>query len=421
MLTTVIIVAITQIIAALLSAAETGLTSVSRPQMHQMERDGHLKAAIVNKLLDNKDRLLGAILLGNNIVNIFASAVVTSLMIEMFGEAGVAYATAVMTVIIIVFGEILPKTYAINHPDKASLALAPLIQAMVKVLFPIVHAIQLIVDATLRLFRVNPSSKRDLGAILAELRGVIEFHAAPEIKPEKDMLKGVLDLGNITVEEIMVHRKKVFMIDAGLPAGQILDLVANNPFTRIPLKGEGEHIIGVLHAKALLKAMRDNGGNTDGIDIASLVAPPWFIPETTLLKDQLQAFKTRREHFAIVVDEYGSFMGIVTLEDIIEEIVGDIADEHDIFKAQGDIRKVGENSWIIAGHVTLRDINREFDWNLPDDKATTLAGLLLYETRRIPEPHQVFSFHGLRFEVLKKQRHQLTAIKVNKDSDNRPA
>lgn len=399
---------------AFFSGSETALTAASRPLMHQLEQsENNERARIVNRLLDAKERLIGAILLGNNLVNILASALATSVMIQLFGETGVVYATLVMTVVVLIFAEILPKTFAFQNANKMALAIAPIMKTMVFVLAPITMATQFIVATTLRIFGVKSAGEE--GQSPEELRGAINLHDSDDdkevVSQERTMLHSILDLAEVEVGEIMTHRKNVVMLDVEQPADDIVQQVLDSPFTRIPLyRGEPDNIIGVLHAKALLRAIRARQGNLEGLNLEELASKTWFIPEATSLMGQLEAFRARREHFAIVVDEYGSVMGIVTLEDILEEIVGDIEDEHD-----DDVRGVqaqADGSYVVDGIVTIRDLNRQFDWRLPDEEASTIAGLILHEARRIPKVGQVFSFYGFRFEIRERKRNQVTSIRI---------
>jgi len=411
MLITITSIAVLLILSAFFSGSETALTAASRPLMHQMDQNGDARARIVNRLHEDKERLIGAILLGNNLVNILASALATSVLIATFGEAGVAYATLTMTLLVLIFAEILPKTYAFRNANRMALVVAPLINGVVYVFSPIVEALQVVVSGTLRLFGIGDDVSVDPTA--EELRGAIELHAAEgrPVEHERAMLRSVLDLAEVQVGEIMIHRKNVTMIDAELPAGTVVSEVLDSPFTRIPLwRDEPDNIVGVVHAKALLRAVRARGGNMEDLDVVASAAEPWFVPESTSLLDQLQEFRRRREHFALVIDEYGSLMGIVTLEDVLEEIVGDISDEHDI-AVPGVVRQA-DGSFIVQGSVTIRDLNREFDWRLPDEEAATIAGLVLHESRRIPEVGQAFLFHGFRFDILRRHRHQITSIRI---------
>ena len=406
---------------AFFSASETAITGASRPRMHALEEQGNERARIVNRLRVAKERLIGAILLGNNLANILASSLATSVLIGWFGNAGVAYATLAMTILVLLFGEVLPKSYALHHTDRVALATAPLLRTLVWILAPITHAIAAVVRGFLRLFGVKIETDITGAHREEELRGAIELHAGPdpETVEERRMLRSVLDLDKVTVGEIMVHRRNVWTVEADLPMREILEEVGRSPFSRIPLwRGEADNIVGVLHAKALLRAVRGHEGAIDQLKIEQIMFKPWFIPESTTLLDQLRAFRRRRQKLALVVDEYGALMGIVTLEDILEEIVGDIVQEHDQTapgvrpEAVPGVRPEPGGSYVVDGSVTIRDLNRRFDWHLPDEDAATIAGLVMREARMIPESGQVFSFHGFRFEILRRQRNQITAIRL---------
>ena len=420
MLVSLSAIAILLVLSAFFSGSETALTAASRPLMHQMAQKGDRGAATVERLHAKTERLIGAILLGNNLVNILASALATSLMIAAYGEAGVAYATIVMTLMILILAEILPKTYAYKNANRTALRVAPVVNALVFVLAPVTRAIQLVTRGIFKAFGIDFDSGAMLGSQAAELRGAIELHAGNDqsIKHERAMLRSVLDLADVQVGEIMIHRKNVDAIDADEPPQSIVDQVLASPYTRIPLwRGEIDNVVAVLHVKALLREVRAQDRRIEDVDIASLAAKPWFIPESTTLLDQLLAFRDRHEHFSLVVDEYGSLMGIVTLEDILEEIVGDISDEHDV--AATGARGHSDGSFTVRGSVTIRDLNREFEWSLPDEEAATVAGLLLHESRRIPEVGQAFMFHGFRFEILTRHRHQITSVRITPPTELR--
>jgi Mg2+/Co2+ transporter CorB len=402
-------------VSALFSAAETALTAASRGRMHQLEKDGDRAAGRVNRLLGDRESMIGAVLLGYNLINILTSALATEFITKVVpGAWGVALATAVMTVLVLVFVEVLPKTLAITRPDGVARSLSGFILFFVRVLNPIVRLIQLIVRLTLKIVGVNIDMKADVFAAHEEIRGAIEFHHEEGAVESRDrhMLGGVLDLADIDVSEIMVHRKAIDVLDADLPPRELVAQALEAPHTRLPLyKGDPENIIGVLHAKDLLRALAATDGKIQKLDLASIVREPWFIPETTNLKDQLNAFLRARQHFALVVDEYGALQGLVTLEDILEEIVGEIEDEHDL-TIEG-VRRQPDGSVNVDGAVTIRDLNRATDWDLPDDDAVTVAGLVIHEAQTIPEPGQSFIFHGHRFQVLRRQKNQITALRVS--------
>ena len=415
-LITVGVILVLLVLSAFFSGSETALTAASRARLHALEQRGSRRAAIVNEMRLHMERVIGAILLGNNVVNITASALATSVMIQLFGENGVIYATLAVTTLVLIFGEILPKTYAINNADRMALGVGPIMRVVVMLFSPVTRVVQLMVNSALRMFGLRIEAEVGSERTAEELRGAIDLHLhagadEEEIRNAGAMLHSILDLDDVTVSDIMVHRRNVELIDLDLPPQETVAQVLASPYTRLPLwQGEPDNIVGVLHAKALLRAVRSEGARIEELDLKAIAADPWFIPETTSLLDQLQAFRKRREHFAIVVDEYGAVMGIVTLEDILEEIVGQIDDEHDIH-VEG-VRRLADGSYEIDGAVTLRDLNREFGWRLPDEDASTIAGLVLYEARRIPVAGQVFSFHGFRFEVQERQRNQIKRLRV---------
>jgi Mg2+/Co2+ transporter CorB len=402
----------------LISAAETALTGASRGRMHQLEREGDIPARRVNRLLGDQETMIGAILLGNNVVNILASALTTAAFSAAFpGAIGVAAATVIMTVLIVIFGEILPKTLALTRADDVARALSLPTAGLVRLFGPVANGAQWIVRHTLRPFGIRLDMETDVLAAHAEIRGAVEYHHSEGTVEETDrqMLGGVLDLADLAVSEIMVHRVTMDTLDADLPPRELIRAALDSRHTRLPLyRDEPENIVGVLHSKDLARAIA-NVDRLEDVDLASVMREPWFIPDTTTAKDQLSAFLQRRNHFALVVDEYGALQGLVTLEDILEEIVGDITDEHDAPAPAGfdqGVERAADGSVAVDGAVTIRDLNRAMDWTLPDDEAVTVAGLVIHEAQTIPDPGQVFNFHGQRFQVLAKERNQLTALRV---------
>lgn len=398
------------LISAFFSGAETALTAASEARMRQLvKRNGNRQAERVEALQTKREQLISTILIGNNAVNIMASALATSAAISLTGDSGVAIATLVMTVIIVLFAEVLPKSYALNHADKLSLRIALPVQIVVWVLTPLTWLLNLLVVKLLRINKIGDNSREE------ELRGLIDLHnqdTDAEGRETGAMLSSVLDLGEISVEEIMTHRASVTAINADDDPEDILRFVLLSPHTRHPVyAGKPENIVGVLHVKALLRAIEENSArDISGLSITDIATEPYFVPETTQLFAQLQAFRTRREHFAIVIDEYGDLRGIVTLEDILEEIVGEIDDEHD--EGLPEVKPQADGSYIVDGSVTLRDLNRILDLELPDEKAATLAGLIIYESRHIPAIGQEFRFHGIRFRIRNRSGNQLTSIRV---------
>ncbi len=410
-------------LSAFFSGSETALTAASRARMHHRARQGDKRANIVRNLREEKETLLGALLLGNNLVNILAASLATTVLVGLFGEAGVAVATLVMTLLVLIFAEVLPKTIAITHPDQMALIVAPTVRRLVRLLSPPVIAIQWLVRGLVRLLGIAAQNSASDEAQEEELRGAIELHHRsddPDTHVERHMLRSVLELGEVEIADVMTHRSRMVAVDASLPADEIVEQVLNSPYTRIPLwRDDPDNIVGVLHAKALLRAVRNSDTELSHVDLQEIAAEPWFIPDTTTLWDQLQAFRKRREHFALVVDEYGALMGMVTLEDILEEIVGDITDETDV--SVPGVRLQPDGSVTAAGTVTIRDLNRQFDWNLPDDKATTIAGLILYEARLIPEAGQTFAFFGFRFRILRRTGNRISAVRISPPNARRTA
>jgi Mg2+/Co2+ transporter CorB len=401
------------VVSAFFSGSETALTATSRARMHELARRGSRPASIVLQLTKIRERLIGTILLGNNVVNIAASALATSILLALFGDAGIIYATVGMTVLVVVFGEVLPKTYALINADRLALIVAPVLRLLVPIFGPVVMTIEYVVKHTLRLLGADVTNVDNVLSAHEELRGAIALHhkEGGVVKKDRDMLGGILSLGELTVSDVMVHRTKIVMLDGDQPAASIIEAVLESGHTRIPIwRDNPDNIIGVLHAKDLLKALQRAGGDVGKIELDGIVIAPWFVPDTRPVADQLSAFLRRKMHFAIVVDEYGEVMGLVTLEDIIEEIVGDIADEHDV--AVPGVRQESNGSWVVDGMVPIRDLNRLNEWSLPDDNATTVAGMIIHEAQSIPEVGQTFLFHGFRFEVLRKRRHQLTRIRI---------
>ena len=400
------------IAAAFFAGAETALTAASRARLRALETAGDARAALVTRLVATRSRLISAMLLGGQLVTIAASALATNELVATLGERGVFYATGIMTALFVVFGEVLPKTIAIAYPDRVSLLIAPAVSFFVTVFGPIVTTVEALVRFMLRLCGVNLSLTSSISGH-DELRGAVDIlHSEGGVaRDERDMFGGLLELSEVTVSDIMVHRTKMRTLDADLPPDELVREVLASPYTRTPLwRGDPDNIIGMLHAKDLFRAYAAAGGDSSRINAADIALEAWFVPEATTLRDQLQAFLRRKTHSALVVDEYGVVLGLLTLEDIIEEIVGDIKDEHDV-GAQG-VRKQLDGSIIVDGSVTIRDLNRAMDWNLPDEEAATVAGLVIHEARAIPEAKQTFNFHGMRFEVLRKQRNRIAALRI---------
>jgi Mg2+/Co2+ transporter CorB len=400
-------------VSAFFAASETALTSASRASMLRLSKQGNSEAALVSDLVSKRERLIGALLLGNNIANIGASALATGILTAWFGEVGVLYATGVMTVMVVIFAEVLPKTIAINAPDRLALVVARPMKLAILVLGPALTLIEGIVRVLMRGLGVKIGANQPILSPIERLRGAVDLlhHEGKVEKLDRDMFGGLLDLRELQVSDVMIHRTEMVTVNADLPPEELVREVLASEYTRIPLwREKPENIIGVLHAKDLLRAIRAAEGDMTGIDVSSIALPPWFVPEMRPVSEQLKAFRRRKTHFAMVVDEYGEVEGIVTLEDILEEIVGDISDEQDIVVA--GVRAQPDGSVVVDGSVPIRDLNRAMDWSLPDEEATTVAGLVIHEARSIPERGQSFTFHGFRFRVLRRERNRITALRI---------
>jgi Mg2+/Co2+ transporter CorB len=401
------------LMSALFSGSETAVTAASKARMHALEKQGDARAALVIRLLAKRDRLIGAMLLGNTLFNIAASSFLTAVLVALVGDSGALYATAAMTFLLLVFAEVLPKTVAITYPDRWSLLVARIVSFLVALFGPILYGVEKLVRGALFLFGLRLGEAHSLLSPHEELKSAVDLmHKEGGVdRSDRDMFGGLLDLKELAVSDVMVHRTKMLALDAALPLPELVREVVASPYTRLPLwREQPDNIVGVLHAKDLLRALSDAGGDAEKIKLDTLALDPWFVPDTTTLEDQLQAFRKRKTHFALVVDEYGDVQGLVTLEDILEEIVGDIRDEHDI--AAIGVRRQADGSVIVEGAASIRDLNRVMDWSLPDEEATTIAGLVIHEARAIPEQGQKFAFHGFRFEVLRKQRNRITLLRL---------
>lgn len=410
-------------LSAFFSGSETALTASSRGKLKAQADKGSTGAASAMAVTEDSERMIGALLLGNNIVNILSASLATALLTRLFGDSGVALATLGMTVLVLIFGEVLPKTFAITYPEAVATRVAPIIRVLIVVFSPVVSVVRAVVRGLLHLLGVRGNDAGRMTAMREEIAGTIALgHSEGAVeKDARDRLLGALDLTHRTVDEIMRHRRQIEMINADDAPEKILSQALASPHTRLPIfRGSDENILGVIHAKDLLREvdrlMRGDatGGMEQlaGLDIVKVAMKPYFIPETTTLDEQMREFLTRRTHFALVVDEYGALQGLITLEDILEEIVGEITDEFDVVAKDGGLSRNEAGDYIIDGAMTIRDLNRANDWSLPDDEANTIAGLVIHESQTIPSEGQAFSFHGFRFEVLQKRENRITRLRV---------
>ncbi|MEF2071411.1 HlyC/CorC family transporter [Consotaella aegiceratis] len=400
-------------LSAFFSGSETALTAVSRARMMSYEKNGDARATVVSRLIEKKDRLIGAILIGNNLVNILASALATTAFLELFGQSGVAVATIGMTVLVVIFGEVLPKSVSIAYPDTVALKISKVVSAVVTTLGPLTSVVNWIVRRILALFGMSLESGASLLTAHEELRGAVEVlhREGALVNADRNRFGGLLDLAELEVSDVMVHRTAMRQVNADDPSQEVVRQILESPYTRMPVwKNDYDNIVGVVHAKDLLRALHEVDNDPSKINILKIAAKPWFVPETTSLQDQLNAFLRRRSHFAIVVDEYGEVEGLITLEDILEEIVGNIADEHDV-EMQG-VTTEADGSVLVEGSVPIRDLNRALDWNLPDEEAVTIAGLVIHETQTIPEERQAFTFFNKRFTVLKREKNRIARLRI---------
>lgn len=396
--------------AALLSATETAITASSPGKIQKFKAKG-VKRNTVLQVLKNKEKVIGTLLIGNTLLNTVCTTIATSIFIDWLGDGGTVVASAVMAFVIIVFGEIIPKAIAVAKAEQLALFTSPAIIFFLKLLKPINSIFEVIVKLFCFIFRINLQQNIS-GA--EEVRGVIEhYHQEGNVyKSDRDMLGGILDIRKMTVSEIMIHRSNIVAINVDLPKEEIVRrALLSSPHTRIPLwKDTQDNIIGVLHMRDLLRALYEKNNDAKKINIKELVNQPWFIPDNALVTHQLYAFRERKTHFACVVDEYGDLQGIITLEDILEEIVGPIIDEHDY--PINTIVKKSDVEFIIDGSVTIRDVNRELNWSLPDNDANTIAGLIIHKLERIPNQGESIKIFNLSITINKKIGNRLDSIKV---------
>ena len=409
------------VLSGFFSGSETALTAASRGKLRAQADKGNRGADRALTITEDNERLIGSVLLGNNLVNILATSLATALFTRLFGESGVALATLIMTLLVLIFAEVLPKTFAITNAERAAAFVAAPIALVIRVFAPVVGAVRILVRGILSLFGVKTDPDSHILAVREEIAGALHLGHSEGVveKEDRDRILGALDLSERTVEEIMLHRSGIEMIVPDTPPREILTQCLESRHTRLPVfKNDPENIIGVIHAKDLLRAMNklvdgseDQTGVLEAFDITSIAMKPYFVPDTTSLDDQMRQFLRRRTHFALVVDEYGSLEGLITLEDILEEIVGEITDEFDP-DAEHSVRRGEDGHYHVDGAMTIRDLNRATDWNLPDEAANTVAGLVIHEAQIIPAVGQVFSFHGFRFEVTGRKDNRVTRLKI---------
>lgn len=402
-------------ISAFLSGSETALTAVSPATMHRLEQRHSRAARCVNALLEDRGRVIGAILLGNTFINILVSSLATSLLAARYGTTAVLITTFVLTFVVLVFAEVLPKTLAIARTDRFALGVGRILLPVVRLLAPVVDSVQFVVWRLLGLFGLREETE---GVPVLppheEIRGAVELaHKEGGVHREhRNMLGGILDLRELSIGDIAIHRKAIAAVDADEPPAGLFESLIGANHTRVPVWRETpDNIIGVLRTRDVMHEFARRRGRLEGWDMLALMEQPWFVPDTTTLEEQIRAFRQRRRHFALVVDEYGALQGLVTLTDIVDEILGGIPDER-ASGEQPDIRQQTDGSYLVQGTAPIRDLNRVLDWRLPDEEATTIAGFVIHEARAIPEVGQRFAFYGFTFEILRRQRNQITLLRV---------
>jgi len=393
------------LLSAFFSSSETAITRISDVKIYQWGENKNRKYIKAKELMKSREKVIGILLLGNNIVNILASALATSILIGLFGDKGIIYATLIMTTLIFIFSEVLPKTYAIRESEKLILYASPIIKIFIIILSPINFLVQNLVSSILNITNKetkNNDWKQNLrGAILlANNQGDVR-------KPDRIMLESILDLHEVKVSEIMTHRKNIEGINISENIEIIIDLALKSRFTRLPLwKDNADNIIGTLHVKDLLRARNTN----TNLQINDIMQKPQFISENTSLSEQLNNFKKETIQMAFVIDEYGDLQGLISLEDILEEIVGEIFDEFDKQIAGPDI--LSDKSVVVDGAMTIRDLNRSMDWKLPDEEASTIAGLVIDIAQKLPSINETIKIDKFHFTVLERQRTRITKINI---------
>lgn len=405
MIIEIIVIFFLLLLSAFFSSSETAITRISDAKIHQWDEKKSKGIKKAKSLLQDREKVIGTLLLGNNIANILASALATSILINLFGDKGIIYATIIMTSLIFIFAEVLPKTYAIRQSEKIIIYSSPVIIFFTKILSPIIIVLQSLVSSILKLTNKENNQndwKQNLrGAILlANNQGNVR-------KYDRIMLESILDLHEVKVSEIMTHRKNIESLNILENIDNIIDLALKSRFTRLPLwKGNPDNIIGTLHIKDLLRAKNIN----NNVDINNLMQKPLFISENTSLSEQLNKFKKETTQIAFVIDEYGDLQGLITLEDVLEEIVGEIFDEFD--KQILEPKILEDKSVTVDGAMTIRDLNRLTDWGLPDDEASTIAGLVIDVAQKLPKINETIIIENFYFKILESQRTRLTKINI---------
>lgn len=401
------------VLSGIFSGSETAITATGKAKATALAHAGNRRAGTLVALLSDRERLISTLLVGNNIVNILAASLATDVLLRLFGDAGVVYATAIMTILIVIFSEVVPKTLAIRHHDAVALRIAPPLHLLVILFKPLTSAVGWVVRLVLRSLRI-PTDTANVISASQQLRGIIDaLGAGGELaKHAHDMLDGVLDLEHVTVDEVMTHRRRVVALDAEMAIGDAVAKLREETFSRYPVyRGSTEQIVGILHLRDLLGALAE-GKTTSLRTVGDVMREPWFVPETTPLRKQLEQFRQKRTHMALVVDEYGDLQGLVTLQDVLEAIVGEVAEAED--RELDDVAEQPDGSLLASGQTQIRRLNRLMDWDLPEDEAVTLAGLVIDIAERIPNEGETISYGRYRLTVKKRERHRLTQVQISR-------
>lgn len=399
------------VLASFFSASETALTVISKARIHKLAKKDNKSAVIVANLLNRTEHAISSLLIGAALIHMSVTALIGSWTSHLFTPSIQALVIFFSSTFIIVFCEMLPKMFALNYPEPILLHFPRFLKFMVSTCTPINMIVQWISRLLLKLLRLDEGKKND---DIDELKSYIDLHYNLSLNrnlEERTMLRSVLDLDRMRVQDAMMHRSGVQMIEASTPLDVILETVQNSPFTRLPVYEEDpDNIVGILNVRSFLRYCFQ-AEKPDQFDLLALIAKPWFIPNHTDLLDQLRAFRNRQEHIAVIVDEYGVSMGIITLEDILEEIVGDITDEYDV--KIGHIVPCSDGSgFTVSGSYSVRDFNRQFDLELPAEHAITLSGLIMDTAQKIPDVGERFVIQGVTFEIKKTTPHFISIVKV---------
>jgi len=409
MIISLVFIGVFAVFSCLLSASETALTASSSIRLNHLHKQGFKRAVLVIKLQAQMSQVIATILLANTIMITSLTALATNLFMKMLGEKGVFYAAFILSALITIYLEVLPKILVFPRAERTAMKLAPMVHRLNTVLAPLTRLINNIARLSLRLARYRLET-RAKPSTLDELKWAIDAYAkGDESLLSRIMLKNILDLTSITVQDVMIPLPHIFSLHRKLPNEKLVEAILGSPFTRIPLwENTPQNIIGLIHVKQLVRHLQKKSINDFNIEYVG--STPWLIsPETTII-EQLQAFREKRQHLAFVTNAKGAIQGLVTLEDILEEIVGDIKDEHDM-PLQG-ITLLGKEKFLVDGTVTLRELNREHDWELPENLGQNLSELIVNERGYVPQEKQMLHLHGLEIKVLKRTRHHVTLLEV---------